>query len=136
MIDGKNPCLTTELFSLLSCYIYYSIKESNLNIIKLITFLGVILFSINALASINCSGVPSVVKMGEFGAQESYVIVRIGGKDYRLGKPADDATKMRAAIVQTALVADKQVALRFYSEESCDTAASNRAIPNSVQLIK
>ncbi len=94
------------------------------------------LFSVNTFASADCYGVPSVVKMGEYGAQESYVIVRLGGKDYRLGNPSDAAVKMRASIVQTALVAGKQVKLRFYREASCDTASSNRVIPNSVQLVK
>jgi hypothetical protein len=74
--------------------------------------------------------------MGEYGAQESYVITNIGGKDYRLGKPDDDAVKMRASIVQTALVAEKAIILRFYGESTCATASSNRTIPNSVQLIK
>jgi len=79
-----------------------------MNYIKLIIISLSILFSFNTFA-FDCYGTPSFVKTGEYGAQESYVIVRVEDKDYRLGKP---------------------------SEDTCSTAPANRAIPNSFQLIK
>jgi len=70
---------------------------------KLATFAFLVLFSHMAVA-VDCTGVPSVVKMGEYGAQEAYVIVRINDLDFRMGKPADDAVKARMSLAQSALM--------------------------------
>ena len=106
-----------------------------MNNIKLLTLTLSILLPFNSYA-VDCHGTPSFVKMGEYGAQESYVIVRINDKDYRLGKASDDATKIRLSIAQTALVTDKEVKLRFYREDSCSAASAKRVTPNSFQLVK
>jgi hypothetical protein len=74
--------------------------------------------------------------MGEFGAQEEFVIVRIGSMDYRLGLPSEDATKIRLSIVQSAILAEKQVKLRFWLPSTCEQASAERLVPNSVQLIR
>ena len=100
--------------------------------------LFIVVFSIissNAYSA-DCYGIPNVVKMGEYGAQESYVIMRMDGKDYRLGRFDEEATKYRISLAQTALVSDKQIKLRFWDTESCDIASTNRQVPNSMQLIK
>ena len=86
-------------------------------------------------AAVNCSGIPSAVKMGEYGLQEAYIITTINGKDYRLGKFDDDGAKIRLSIAQSALLAEKEVVLRFYDEVSCDNASTNKTIPNSTQLV-
>ena len=86
--------------------------------------------------SIECVGVPARVKMGEYSNQDTFVIVHIEGKDYRLGDPSDDKTKARLSLVQTALVTDKNTMLRFYNIDSCEVASASHAVPNSVQLLK
>lgn len=104
--------------------------------IQLVIFTAIMILSFKSTAAIDCYGIPSFVKMGEYGAQESYVIVRLGDNDYRLGHVSDDATKIRVSIAQTALVTDKEVKLRFYDEKSCSAASINKAIPNSFQLVR
>ena len=89
-----------------------------------------------AAHAVDCIGTPDAVKMGEFGAQESYAILRMDGKDYRLGLPTEDAVKVRVSLAQTALAAGKQVRLRFWGLSTCDEASTQRAIPNSIQLLR
>lgn len=96
----------------------------------------VTIFATTNVLAVDCMGIPTVVKMGEYSAQEAYAIVRINSKDYRLGKPTDDNVKARMSLAQTALVADKNLMLRFYNVSSCDVASSERRTPNSVQLLK
>lgn len=96
----------------------------------------VIICSLDAKAVVDCYGVPTVLKMGEYGSQEAYVIVRVEGKDFRLGKPTDASTMVRMSTAQSALIANLQVKLRFYGEVSCDAASSSKTIPNSIQLIR
>ncbi len=88
-----------------------------------------------ALAA-ECYGVPQVVKMGEYGAQEAYIILRMNSLDYRMGRPDDDAAMARMSIIQTALIAEKDVKLRFWNVDTCELASQERRVPNSVQLIK
>ncbi len=90
----------------------------------------------NVFSATDCTGVPSAVKMGEYGNQEAYVIVRIGDVDYRLGRFDDDAAKVRLTIVQSALMSQEQVKLRFFNVNTCGEASSNKEIPNSTQIIK
>ena len=73
-----------------------------------------VLFSHMAVA-VDCTGVPSVVKMGEYGAQEAYVIVRINDLYFRMGKPIDNAVKARKNLAQSALIANHQIKLRLYN---------------------
>lgn len=102
---------------------------------KLALALAVLVLPLQAMA-VNCSGIPDTVKMGEFGGQEAYAIVRIGGRDYRLGLATDDATKVRVSLAQTALTADKTLLLRFFGAASCDDASTNNSIPNSTHLVR
>lgn len=97
-----------------------------------------IVFSISAqtMAAVDCKGLPDIVKMGEYGAQEAYSIVRINNLDFRLGQAEDDFTKARLSLATTALVADKEILLKFYNSSTCQEASSQRKTPNSVQLIK
>ncbi|MDX1304563.1 hypothetical protein [Photobacterium sp.] len=101
--------------------------------IKKALVVSMLLFSGGAFA-VNCGGIPQIVKMGDYGKQEAYVIVRIGDLDYRVGVPSDDATKARLSLLQTALVAEKTATLRFYGETTCTAASGNRTIPNAVYL--
>lgn len=103
--------------------------------IKLLPLTLSIFLSFNIYA-VDCYGITSFVKMGEYVDQESYIIVRINDKGYRLGKASDDATNIQLSIAQTALVTDKEVKLRFYSVDSCSAVSENRATPNSFQLVK
>jgi len=107
-----------------------------MNKIKLATLSLGVLLSTSALSAVDCYGVPSFVKMGEYGNQEAYIIIRVKDKDYRLGIATDDNAKIRLSIAQSALMADKEVKLRFWHYTSCDDASANRAIPNSFQLVK
>ena len=102
---------------------------------KLIAALLTAIFTLPSLA-VECVGVPESVKMGEYGAQEEYAIVRIAGRDYRLGHHTNEATKIRVSLAQTALVSEKRLKLRFWTSESCQVASQGRATPNSVQLLK
>ncbi|CAK3815953.1 MULTISPECIES: hypothetical protein [Vibrio] len=94
------------------------------------------LFASQVVAAIDCVGKPVSVIMGDYGRQEDYVIVHISGLEYRLGVPSDDKTKARLSLAQTALVADKRLKLKFYAADTCEKAANERVIPNSVQLLK
>gem|GEM_PF-5399752 len=85
-------------------------------------------------ATVYCVGVPSVVKVGETGKQESYLIVRVEGKDYRLGIATDDLAKSRFALATSAVVSKSRLILSFYAETSCEDASVNTTIPTSVQL--
>lgn len=96
----------------------------------------VLMFAASSQAAVDCSGVPEVVKMGNYASQERYVIVTINGQDYRLGDGADDYTKARMTLVQTALLAGKKIKLRFYGHSSCSAAGSDRAIPSSTQMTR
>jgi hypothetical protein len=102
--------------------------------LKTLSAITLACFSCAAQAA-DCYGVPEAVKMGEYGAQEAYVIVSMGAKDYRLGRYDAEGTKIRLSLVQTALVAEKQIKLRFWNTDSCDLASENKSIPNSVQLL-
>lgn len=68
----------------------------------------------NALASVNCSGVPQATKVGEFGNQEGYLIVTVNNLDFRLGPISDQAARSRLALATTALAANKNLLLRFW----------------------
>lgn len=106
-----------------------------MKIIKLNVLATIIFLSMNVDAAVNCAGVPSTVKMGEYGIQEAYIITTINGRDYRLGRYDEDGAKIRLSLVQSALLADKEVVFRFYDEISCVNASTNKTIPNSTQLI-
>ena len=96
----------------------------------------------SSTAGVNCSGEVTTTKVGEYGAQETYLIVNIKDsngvkRDYRLGKySGDDPAKARLSLATAALVASKNLMLRFYSYSDCGTASSERAIPNSTYLLK
>ncbi|OCH47772.1 hypothetical protein [Vibrio cyclitrophicus] len=99
-------------------------------------FFVTLLFANQVIASVDCIGVPLNLIMGDYGKQENYVIVNISGLEYRLGVPSDDKTKVRLSLAQTALVADKRLKLKFYAADTCEKAANERVVPNSVQLLK
>lgn len=101
----------------------------------MVALLGCVL-SVNAFSAADCDGVPVAVKMGEFGGQEPYAIVRVNGYDYRLGLPSDDAMKMRFSLIQTDMLAGYKVRIRFWAADTCPQASADRLIPNSVQLVK
>lgn len=96
---------------------------------------AVTMFAASSHAAVDCSGVPEVLKMGDFGSQERYVIVDLGGRDYRLGDAADHRTKARLALAQTALLAGRKLTLRFYGHNSCSSAGDARALPSSTQIV-
>jgi hypothetical protein len=96
-----------------------------------------LLASMPVLASVNCAGVPTATKVGEFGAQESYLIVTINNLDFRLGLVDDQGAKARFAIATAALAADKALLLRFFDPYSdCTSASTNKAIPSSTQILQ
>lgn len=99
-------------------------------------FFVTLLFANQVIAGVDCIGVPLNLIMGDYGKQENYVIVNISGLEYRLGVPSDDKTKVRLSLAQTALVADKRLKLKFYAADTCEKAANERVVPNSVQLLK
>jgi hypothetical protein len=91
----------------------------------------------NANAAINCIGVPYATKVGEYGAQESYLIVTVNNLDFRLGSNSgDDSAKARLALATTALTANKQLLLKFFDYADCSSASTAKVVPNSVQLIQ
>ena len=61
--------------------------------------------------------------------------MRISSKDYRLGRADDDYAKARMSVASAALVSGKILKIRFWNYTTCDDAANERAIPNSVQLV-
>jgi hypothetical protein len=103
---------------------------------KLLLFLLSLCISSLGWSAVDCVGVPQAVKMGEYGNQEAYVIVRIHGLDYRLGMPEDEATKIRVSLAQTALVSGFPLKLRIWGEDACIAASENKRSINSVQLVR
>ena len=90
----------------------------------------------STFAATDCVGVPQATKVGEYGAQEPYLIVTLNNLDFRLG-PSDDASaKARLAVATAALAANKPVMLRFFYHGDCATASADRAIPNSTQMLR
>lgn len=99
--------------------------------------INILLCAGNSVAAVNCIGVPSSTKVGEFGAQESYLIVSVGGLDFRLGLLDDQGAKLRFAIANIALSQNKNILLKFYNPYvDCGAASVDRVIPNSVQIIQ
>lgn len=95
-----------------------------------------LLFSASVLGSVNCIGVPSATKVGDFGNQESYLIVTLNNLDFRLGLVDDQAAKARLALATAALAGEKSLLLRFFDPYvDCSTASANHAIPNSTQVL-
>lgn len=90
-----------------------------------------------SVAAINCTGIPSAIKVGEFGSQEGYLIVSMNNLDFRLGLINDPAAKARFAVLTAAIVANIPVLLRFWDPYStCSDASAAYAIPNSVQVLQ
>jgi|GEM_PF-4652687 len=105
--------------------------------LKGIVFAFLAMFSMGALASVNCMGIPEVVKLGDIGPDDGFLMVNVAGKEYRLGTPENEAAKVRLTLVLAALAANKSVMLRFYDPyNDCAAASSARALPTSVQLLK
>lgn len=100
----------------------------------------VTLQSAYAFASVDCVFVPTVVKQGEFGANEAFLFVcGYEGNDYNcfnLGRGDDSLAKNRQAIATAALLSSKQVHIRFYGETTCAIARDNKTEPNSIWLVK
>ncbi len=95
------------------------------------------LVSTTAFASVDCLGVPQATKVGEYGAQEGYLIVTVNNLDFRLGPTDDASAKSRLAIATAALAANLRLVLRFYDPyNDCTSASANRAIPNSTQVLQ
>lgn len=91
----------------------------------------------SALGSVNCIGVPTATKVGDYGNQEGYLIVTINNLDFRLGPLDDQGAKSRLALATAALAAEKPLMLRFFDPYfDCTSASSNRAIPNSTQILQ
>ncbi len=105
---------------------------------KFLLIITLIFFQTTASASVDCMGTPQNVKVGDYGIQESYFIVTIGGVDYHLGSIAHDpAAKSRYATAMAALLSNKPLMLRFYDPYTmCNDASVARAVPNSVQLVQ
>lgn len=106
------------------------------SLFRSVAFLSAMLAFATARANVNCTGIPSATKVGEFGNQAEYLIVTISGRDYRLGPATDDRAKARLSLASAALVAGKTLALRFWAESDCDGASANRTVPESLQLVR
>ncbi len=103
--------------------------------------ISILLSVTSANAAVTCEGDVRTVKVGEYGAQESYLIIHLQdsngvGFDYRLGRADDDYAKARMALANTALIASQKFRLKFWDRSDCATAAADRITPNSVQLVK
>lgn len=88
---------------------------------------------ITSLFAGDCRGIVTAVKVGEYGKQESNLLVTVNGSDYNLGTYTDPLAKVRFSVAQSALIANHEILLRFYQID-CLTAATNKKIPNSTQL--
>lgn len=89
---------------------------------------------VSSFADVTCIGVPQAVKVGEYGAQELYLIVTLNGMDYRLGTADDPWAKARLALVTSAFISTKTLVLKFWLSLDCNAASLNHDIPNSVRL--
>ncbi|MBT9494363.1 MAG: hypothetical protein IV107_18910 [Paucibacter sp.] len=104
---------------------------------KQFIFSAFIFFSASASSAVNCVGLPQAVKVGEFGAQEGYLIVTINNLDYRLGPVDDPSAKVRVVIALTAIANNKPLVLRFWDPHSdCNSVSFNRVVPNSTQVLQ
>jgi len=104
--------------------------------IRLVVLVVTIFLSTHVFAAIDCKGVPQAVKMGEYGNQEAFVMVRINNLDYRLGTPDNPTTKIRVSLAQTALVSGTELKLRYWAASTCEQASTGEIGLNSVQLVK
>ena len=74
--------------------------------------------SVYNVMAVECQGVPTAVKMGEYGGQESLIFVKIDELDFSLGRYDDPQAKFRISLAQSALVAGREMLLRFYAPAS------------------
>lgn len=112
-----------------------SIKSKG--VMKKIIISMCIVVSTSAFSSVNCIGVPQATKVGEFGAQESYLIATVNNLDFRLGQLTDQGARSRLAIATAALAANKPLLLRFWDPyNDCSAASNAQAIPNSTQILQ
>ena len=103
----------------------------------IIIFLFCLLYSVNTFASVNCSGTPSTVWAGAHGpapAEHSFWVSFKEGGNYYIGRVTDDLAKARFSMLQTALVAEKTVLLRFYHHSTCLEASQEKAVPTSASF--
>ena len=66
-----------------------------------------LLVATSTFADTNCIGVPQVTKVGEYGAQEPYLIVTLNNLDFRLGPVEDPGAKARLAVTTAALASGR-----------------------------
>jgi len=106
---------------------------------KFLIICAMLAMPIAASASVDCDFTPTVVKVGAYGAHDGYLFVC--GDDnsnyncYNLGAGTDAQAKNRYSTVLAAIMADKAIKLRFYSETSCADARSNLTVPNSTWVL-
>jgi hypothetical protein len=94
------------------------------------------LLSTASFAQTNCVGIPQAAKVGEYGAQEGYLIVTLNNLDFRLGPVDDPSAKARLAVATAALAAGKPLMLRFFGESDCASASAARTVPSSTQVLQ
>lgn len=88
-------------------------------------------------ATINCKFKPVITKVGETGANEGKFFVCASSSEcYLLGLTNDERAKSRYSTAMSALVADKELNLRFYNVTDCETARVDMILPTSTWLVK
>jgi hypothetical protein len=88
-------------------------------------------------ATINCKFKPVITKVGETGANEGKFFACVSSSEcYFLGLTNDEPAKSRYSTAMSALVADKELNLRFYNVADCEVARTDMNLPTSTWLIK
>jgi hypothetical protein len=78
--------------------------------INKITLVAMAILAISAFAEYNVTFTPTNVAIGSYGYREGYIIViSTDGKEYNLGYYSDELSKLRYALVLTAITQGKQL---------------------------
>ena len=96
-----------------------------------------LLSPVTVLAAVDCKFVPSIVKVGAYGKNESYLFTCGGGSDnycYNLGLGTDDQAQNRYSTAMAAMIAGKNIELKIHNETSCKDARTNKTVPNSTVM--
>ena len=92
--------------------------------------------------SFYCDMEPSLVKVGELGAQEKYLFVcgpsGQDGRCFNLGEGVDEQAKNRYSMAMAAVVSGLSLQIQYWDGgvASCDEAIANLVVPNTMRLKK
>lgn len=104
---------------------------------KILSVLVIALYSTQTIGGVNCVGTPKAVYAGDHGpfpAEQSFWVTFKEGGHYFIGQVSDELASARYSLLLAALMAEKQVTLRFYTKSTCEEAIQQKAVPTSLAV--